>query len=81
MAVKIQLPLIMQYLMNIGNNSAQTDTACLCTAVLIVDSITPLPCSILFVFGTVAGLSQKREWTFVILSKMEVKKQQVGLSI
>lgn len=40
MAVKILPPLIMQYLLNISNNSAQTNTVCVCTAVLIVDSIT-----------------------------------------
>jgi hypothetical protein len=41
MAVKIQqLLVIMQYLPNVSNNSAQRDRACVCTAVLIVDSIT-----------------------------------------
>ena len=33
MAVKILPPLIMQYLLNISNNSAQTNTVCVCTAV------------------------------------------------
>ena len=30
----------MHYLPNISNNSSQADRACMCTAVLIVDSIT-----------------------------------------
>ena len=41
MAVKIQqLLIIMQYLPNTSNNPAQRDRACVCTALLIVDSIT-----------------------------------------
>ena len=41
MAVKIQqLLIIMHYLPNISNNFGQRGRACMCTAVLIVDSIT-----------------------------------------
>lgn len=82
MAVKIQqILIIMQYFPNISNNSIQRDRACVCTALLIVDSITAVMLYSWCICYHCLIISKKRMDACDKSKGGGGKKQQIGLSI